>query len=51
LVNCFHLSIPFWTGDIPAPLVDIAPDDRNSGQSAEVWQRKKREAPVTKEKG
>jgi len=51
LVNCFHLSIPFWTGDIPTLLVDVAPDDRGAGQSGEVWQRKKREAPVTKEKG
>jgi hypothetical protein len=51
LVNCFHLSIPVWTGDIPAPLVDVAPEDRDAGQSGEVWRRKKREAPVTKENG
>jgi hypothetical protein len=33
------------------PLVDVALDDRNSGQNGEVWRRKKREASVTKEKG
>jgi hypothetical protein len=50
LVNCFHLSIPFWTGDIPAPLVDVAPDDRNAGEAVKFGDGKKRETPATKEK-
>jgi len=51
LLNGFHLSIPVWTGDIPAPLVDVGPDDRDAGQNGEVWLRKKRKASVTKENG
>jgi hypothetical protein len=44
LVNCFHLFIPVCGADIPAPLVDVAPEGRDSRQSVKVWRRKKREA-------
>jgi hypothetical protein len=50
LVNCFHLSIPFWTGDIPAPLVDVAPTTATPGEAVKFGDEKKRETPVTKEK-
>jgi hypothetical protein len=33
--NLLHLSIPFCDSDIPVPLVDVAPDSRDSEQSGE----------------
>jgi hypothetical protein len=44
VVNCFYLFIPVCGADIPVPLVDVAPEGRDSRQRIEVWCRKKREA-------
>jgi len=49
LVNCFHLSIPFWTVIFP-PLVDVAPTTAAPDKRLSLV-TEKREASVTKEKG
>jgi hypothetical protein len=48
LVNCFHLSIPFWTGDIPLPLVDVA---TATPDKAVKFVTEEARSPVTREKG
>jgi hypothetical protein len=35
-LNCFHLSIPVYGADIPAPLVDAAPERDNSCNALRV---------------